>query len=128
MKIIEIDYAYYSYPKGITNIKQFVDFLNNNYNSFIELSQFITDNCGYPYFISEDVKTVYMNVSAIKNVSEDEITVLSREEYETRLLQVVKEKCVDCVHYEEDMQGDNLIGHREKLTLDGECWGYEKKE
>lgn len=31
------------------------------------------------------------------------------------------------IHYEEDEDGDNLKGHREKLTLDGECWGYEKR-
>ena len=41
---------------------------------------------------------------------------------------VVSEKCVDCVHYQEDAEGDNLKGHREKISLDGECWGYEKKD
>ena len=37
-------------------------------------------------------------------------------------------KCKDCVYYEEDLDGDNMKGHREKLTLDGECWSYQKKE
>lgn len=43
------------------------------------------------------------------------------------LEQVVKKKYIDCVHYEETSEDDNLKGHREKISLDGECWGYERK-
>lgn len=128
MKIIEIDFAYYCYPNGVSCIKEFVEFLNSNYNSFIELKQILTDNCAYPYFVSEDIKTVYLNVATIKNISEEDVTVLSRAEYDARLSEVVKEKCISCVHYEEDTEGDSLKGHRDSLTLDGECWAYKKKD
>ena len=35
MKILEIDYDYYHYPQGINCIKDFIDYANQNYNSFI---------------------------------------------------------------------------------------------
>ena len=56
------------------------------------------------------------------------MTVLSHNEYDSRLEQIVKNKCVDCVNYSDDAIGDNLIGHREKISLDGECWAYKKKD
>ena len=38
---------------------------------------------------------------------------------------------IDSATYASDVDNsecDNLKGHREKLSLDGECWGYEKKK
>ncbi len=45
MKAIEIEYEYYQYPDGITNLKQFAEYLNNSNLQFIELVRFIDDNC-----------------------------------------------------------------------------------
>ena len=44
-------------------------------------------------------------------------------EYERRLREVIREKCVTCDHFKGDP--DNLDGHYERLRLDGYCWGYE---
>ena len=63
-----------------------------------------------------------------RKFSEEEVTVLCRHDYNVRLEQIVKKKCIDCAYYEEDLEGDNLKGHRGKITLDGECYGYEKKD
>ncbi|MEF2920492.1 MAG: hypothetical protein U0O22_08535 [Acutalibacteraceae bacterium] len=128
MKILEIDYDYYYYPQNISCIDDFIKYANNNYNSFIKLTRFETENCAFPYFIREETKEVYVNVATMEKITETEITVLPRLDYDIRLEQVVKKKCIDCVHYEEDAEGDNLKGHREKISLDGECWGYEKKD
>ena len=128
MKILEIDYDYYYYPQNISCIDDFIKYANNNYNSFIKLTRFETENCAFPYFIREETKEVYVNVATMEKIIETEITVLPRLDYDIRLEQVVKKKCIDCVHYEEDADGDNLKGHREKISLDGECWGYEKKD
>ena len=68
------------------------------------------------------------NIAAMEIVKEVEATVLCRSDYDACLERVVKKKCVDCVHYEEDSEGDNQKGHCEKISLDGECWGYEKKD
>ena len=128
MKILEIDYDYYYYPQDISCIDDFIKYVNGHYNSFVKLTRFETENCTFPYFIREETKEVYVNVATIEKITEAEITVLPRLDYDIRLEQVVKKKCIDCVHYEEDAEGDNLKGHREKISLDGECWGYEKKD
>lgn len=128
MKILEIDYDYYYYPGGISCIEDFIAYANEHYNTFIKLTRFETENCAFPYFISEETKSVYVNIATMKIINEAEVTVLCRSDYNNRLEQVVKKKCIDCVHYEEDKDSDNLKGHREKLSLDGECWGYERKE
>ncbi|MBQ2940064.1 MAG: hypothetical protein IJE00_06810 [Clostridia bacterium] len=120
---------YCKFPKGINNITEFIEFLNENYHSFIELEFLIEEGCVAPFYIEEDLKIEkqYWNPSNIRLVKEAEASILLRWEYEEKLKKVVSEKCVDCVHYQEDAEGDNLKGHREKISLDGECWGYEKK-
>lgn len=120
---------YCKFPKGINNITEFIEFLNENYHSFIELEFLIEEGCVAPFYIEEDLKIEkqYWNPSNIRLVKEAEASILRRWEYEEKLKKVVSEKCVDCVHYQEDAEGDNLKGHREKISLDGECWGYEKK-
>lgn len=128
MKILEIDYDYYYYPKDISGIDQFIEYANAHYNTFIKLTRFETENCTFPYFINEDTKEVYVNIARMEKITEAEVTVLPRIDYEIRLEQVVKKKCIDCVHYEEAAEGDNLKGHRGRISLDGECWGYEKKD
>ena len=128
MKILEIDYEYYYYPKGISCLEDFIAYANEQYHTFMELTHFETGNCVFPYFIREETRRVYVNIATMEKISEVEATVLCRSDYDTRLEQVVKQKCMDCVHYEEDTEGDNLKGHREKLSLDGECWGYEQKK
>jgi len=121
---------YCKFPKGINNITEFIEFLNENYHSFIELEFLIEEGCVAPFYIEEDLKIEkqYWNPSNIRLVKEAEASILRRWEYEEKLKKVVSEKCVDCVHYQEDSEGDNLKGHREKISLDGECWGYEKKD
>lgn len=128
MKVLNIDYDYYFYPQGIESLEDFIASLNADYNRFILLSRFETEKCAFPYFIREDVKQVYLNVATMEKIWEDEVTVLDRAEYDRRLAEVVAQKCMDCVYYEESEDGDNMKGHREKLTLNGECWSYRKKE
>ena len=119
---------YCKFPKGINNITEFIEFLNENYHSFIELEILIEEGCVAPFYIEEDLKIEkqYWNPSNIRLVKEAEASILRRWEYEEKLKKVILDKCVNCVHYEEDAEGDNLKGHREKISLDGECWGYEK--
>lgn len=128
MKILEIDCNYYYYPEGVCRLEDFIAYANEHYNSFIELTQLEMDNCAFPYFIKENVKQVFVNIARMEIISEVEGSVICRLDYDARLEQVVKKKCVDCVHFEDDSVGDNLEGHREKISLDGYCWGYEKKD
>lgn len=127
MKILEIDYNYYYYPNGISCLEDFIAYANGHFNSFIKLTRLEAENCVFPYFLIEETKETYINIANIDSICEEEATVLCRSDYDIRLEQAVKSKCNDCVYYEEDSEIDNLNGHRGKLSLDGECLGYEKK-
>ena len=65
MKILEIDYDYYYYPQDISCIEDFIKYANDNYNSFIKLTRFETENCAFPYFIGEETKEVYVNIDTM---------------------------------------------------------------
>lgn len=121
---------YCKFPKGISNIESFVKYLNENYNSFVELEFFIEKGCVAPFYIEEDLNTEkqYCNPSNLRIVKETEISILSRCEYEERLKKVIAEKCVHCVNYSEDECEQDLRSHIEHIDLNGECYGYEKKE
>lgn len=127
MKVLAIDYAYFKYPENIGSVDEFAKYLNNNYNSFIKLTEYCDENCVEPYFIESETKEVYVNPSRIKAFSEHDITLLSKDEYGKRLEKTVKEKCANCQHYKEHLE-DNLKGHWGKISLDGECVFYEPIE
>ena len=129
MQILDIDYDYYLLPNGIDSVTEFADFVNRpDRSQFIPFTRFETENCCPPFFIEEDVKEVYLNVDRIERFNAVEATILPRREYELRLAEVVKNKCVHCEHYEEDHTGDNLAGHREMISLDGKCSEYSARE
>ena len=48
---------YCKFSDGINNIKDFIEFLNKNYHSFIELEFLIEEGCVAPFYIEEDLKT-----------------------------------------------------------------------
>ncbi|MCH5186375.1 MAG: hypothetical protein J1F64_09695 [Oscillospiraceae bacterium] len=119
MKVLNINYEYYKFPQNISDIEEFMLYANEHYHSFIPLIQFKEDNCVFPYLIEEDTKTIYVNLARMGEISAEEVTVIpTRKEYDDKLKHVIREKCIDCEYYEED---DDLSGHRNKLTLDGEC-------
>lgn len=118
---------YCKYPEGIENIEQFVDYCNKHYNSFIKLIKYSEENCCSPYFIENEFEEIYLNISSIHRIHEEEITILSKAEYDTRLRKVVAEKCIYCVNYESEASEDDLKGHRGNISLDGECFYFEKK-
>ena len=127
MKVLKCNCDFYSYPDGISNIEQFVDDLNEKYHSFIKLKLWKEDECCEPYFVETEYEYLYVNVAQISEVTEADITLLSKDEYDRRLTEVVNRKCLDCKHYEEDEEGcDHLAGHRSKLSLDGDCFWYSR--
>ena len=119
---------YYLFPQGMTSAAQFVEYAQEHYNSFILLTMLNDDNCKYPYFIEEDTRQKYVNISQISCVREDDVKILPKDEYIKRLQKVVKEKCVDCDYYEENgsPDGDNLDGHWNMINLVGKCGMFSK--
>ncbi len=118
----------YCFPRGIETLKEFIKYANLHYSELIPLHMLVSENCVHPYYIEEDIKLFYVNVSKISNITDEEVHILSRSEYEQRLSDLMQSFCVNCVNYEEELDEDNLKGHREKLCLDGSCWGFEKIE
>ncbi len=132
MQILKIDYGYgdweyYKFPEHISTIEVFMQYASENYHSFIPMTQYSTENCVFPYLIEEETKTVYVNISKIKIICVTEATILCRKKYDSLLKRVIQQKCVDCENYDMHMEGDNDQGYRDKLSLDGKCWGYLKK-
>ena len=123
MKLLKLDSDHYAFPDGIATADEFAKFANDNSQKFVKLTMYSDMHCVAPYFIEEDKKTVWVNLSQITYIEEINGKVMLRVEYERRLRQVVREKCLDCVHFLGDP--DNLDGHYETLSLDGYCWRYE---
>ena len=124
------DFLYCKFPENIKNIKEFIEFLNKNYHSFVEIESFVEEGCVAPFYIEEDLKIdkQYWNPSNIRNIKESEVFILCRSEYEEKLKKVISEKCAHCVNYSEDACEQDLKSHIEHIDLNGECYGYEKKK
>ena len=123
MKILKIDSEHYAFPEGIKTVEEFVEFVNNSSQKFIEMTMYSDMNCVAPYFIEEDKRVVYVNFGQVTWIEEVDGKVMLRVEYERRLREVIREKCVTCDHFKGDP--DNLDGHYDTLRLDGYCWRYE---
>lgn len=121
MKILLLDGLPCLYPDDISSIEEFIDYINENFMSFIPMNEFLLDNCVYPYLVEEDVRVRYINMSLVKSILEDDVEVLSRYEYDERLKELQEEICVNCKNYSENLDGDNLEGHRDEMRLDGFC-------
>ncbi len=121
---------YCLYPDGITNIKDFINFLNKNYHSFVELEFLSQDGCVAPFFIDEDLKTEkeYWNPLNIRFIKEGTAYFLSKFEYEEKLKKVISEKCIHCINYSEDCCEEDFKSHIEHIDLNGECYGFEMKK
>ena len=123
MKMLKIDSEHYAFPEGIKTVEEFIEFVNNSSQKFIKMTMYSDMNCVAPYFIEEDKKTVYVNFGQVTWIEEVDGKVMLRIEYERRLREVIREKCVTCDHFKGDP--NNLDGHYDTLRLDGYCWRYE---
>ena len=126
MKILKLDNDYVRFPEGIKTADEFAELANNSSQKFVKLTMYSEEHCMEPYFIEEDKRTVWVNLSQVTHIEEIDGEVLSRIDYERRLREVVLQKCLDCVNFQGDP--DNLDGHYERLCLDGRCWSYEKRD
>ena len=127
MKVLNCNYEYYLFPDGINSLKEFVDYVNQHFNTFIPLVRLKTDNCVAPYFIEEDRQLSYVNFSSISSITEEEAEVMPRKEYDVRLEQTARTKCVNCHYFEasEPLCDDNT---RSFLCLNGKCSLFIEKK
>ena len=125
IQLIQLDSNYYRFPEGIKTADEFAEYANSSGQKFVKLTLYSGEHSMEPYFIEEDKRTIWVNLSQITYIEEIDGEVLSRIDYERRLREVVRQKCLDCVNFQGDP--DNLDGHYERLCLDGKCWSYEKR-
>ncbi|MCC8068280.1 MAG: hypothetical protein LIO71_00705 [Ruminococcus sp.] len=121
MKILVLDSIPFMYPQGVSSLDEFMDFANKNFYMFIPMSELSMKNCVYPYFVEDDIFVRYVNLSLVKSFFEDDVEIISRLEYDERLEDLQEEICINCKHYFENFDGDNLEGHRDEMRLDGYC-------
>lgn len=120
------DFTYCMLPEGVHDVDSLLEYFNKNYNSFVKLNVWDDSKTVAPYFIEDSLKEEIRNVSSINNANIVDIHTHSEKEYLERLLEAMKKKCIDCEHFEGEMIIDD--GTRKKLSLDGECFLYTKKE
>lgn len=126
MKVVVLNNCNYcKYPEGIENIEQFVDYCNQHYNSFVKFTRYSEENCSSPYFIEDEFEDIYLNIAFTRNISEEEITVLPKEEYNRRINEVINTQCIKCANYGTS-QGCNQ-DYKGFMNLDGECFQFEEK-
>ncbi|HIW72979.1 MAG TPA: hypothetical protein H9684_01515 [Firmicutes bacterium] len=124
MRVINIGGDAYLYPEGIYSMEDFVAYVNLSGSKFIRMRCLYSDNCVPPYFVREDCGTCYVNFSAVSVMEEAEVTLLSREEYDARLREVLPHCCRGCVDFDEN-EDDLLEGRRNYVGLDGYCPYYQ---
>ncbi len=115
MKVLNIDAEYYLYPVGVENIDDFASLLNKTDDKFILMKKLLQKRCVEPYFISEDIENVYVNISNISEFSDFEAVVMENEAYEKMLENVKAKLCKKCEF------NDDCEDRREELCLNGKC-------
>ena len=120
------DFKYCMLPDGVEDVDSLQEYLNKSYNSFVKLKVWDDSKSVAPHFIKGAIKEELSNISTISTAKIEDIYVHTEEEYVEKLLEVMKKKCIDCEHFCGDMIVDD--NSREKLSLDGECIFYSKRE
>ncbi|MBP5694559.1 MAG: hypothetical protein J6X03_03815, partial [Bacilli bacterium] len=84
-KLLKLDINYYRFPEGIKTADEFAKFANNSSQKFVKLTMYSDEHCVEPYFIEEDKRTTWVNLSQITVIEEIDGEVLPRIDYEYRL-------------------------------------------
>ncbi len=116
------------YPQGITTLEEFIQYLNDACDTFVKLEVYNEDDCVAPFYIDGKTKTIYINLHCVRHITEETIHILSKDEYDARLKEVIAQKCVHCVHYCADVCKEDFDSHRNHINLNGECYSFEKKD
>lgn len=111
----------YEMPEDLT-FQKFIERLHKN--PYIAVHFLKEDRCMAPYFIKEDIQNVLLKIDEPDRVIECEGFVFEKEEYDRKLREQVKKKCVGCVKYDGNPQ--NLKGNDIEMTLNGVC--LQKRE
>ena len=115
MKVLNINSEYYLFPASNTNFDDFAKSISCEKEKFIKLRRLVENECVHPYYVLEEIKEVYVRVDSIDEFYEDEIVILSREEYDKLLKNIQSKLCTLCA------ENGFCEDYKDKLCLDGKC-------
>ena len=73
------------FPEGVTSLDEFVKKNISKDNMFIKM-RILSDDAGTePFFLKEDIKDIYVNFNNVSTLYEDEVFLLTVQEFEENL-------------------------------------------
>jgi hypothetical protein len=115
MKVLRFYGEVFLYPQGCSSREAFEVYLEyaTEKNVFLYPCKGV-----FPYFskgAEAEPRYIPKQCAAVEEI---EIELLSAEEYDRRLMDVMHRVCRRCVNW---IEGENLEEHRENINLDGVC-------
>lgn len=116
----------YLYPDNIGSLKQFVDEYVNNGSGFVQMQYLNDDAETNPFFVQEDIKTVFVNFANMTTIEEEEVFLMSDAEFEEQLAPFTSEICEGCAFDGNPDTGcDRILRKRDKINIiEEECFLY----
>ncbi len=121
---------FYLYPEGISTLDDFVEKVVIPNDGFVKM-RYLNDDAGTaPFFIRDDIKTVYVNFNNITTIEEEEVMLLTDAEFEDQLAPFTDEICEGCVFDGNPETGcDRIVNKRDKINiLEETCMLYASED
>jgi hypothetical protein len=120
----------YLYPDNISTLDQFMQEIVAKSDGFVKLQYLNNDSETNPFFVSEDVKTVYVNFNNLTTIEEDEVMLMSDAEFEEQLAPFTFDICKGCAFDGNPDTGcDRILRKRDKINiLEESCFLYTDPE
>lgn len=118
------------FPEGVTSLDEFVKKNISKDNMFMKM-RILSDDAGTePFFLKEDIKDIYVNFNNVSTLYEDEVFLLTVQEFEENLRPFTDEICDGCLLNGNPETGcDRVINKRDKINIiEGECFLYQEED
>lgn len=116
----------YLYPDHINSLDQFISEYVNNGSGFVKMQYLNDDAETNPFFVQEDIKTVFVNFGNMTTIEEDEVFLMSDAEFEEQLAPFTYDICKGCAFDGNPDTGcDRILRKRDKINIiEEECFLY----
>lgn len=114
-------YNYYAIPEEYGSPEDFL--ADAASRPTLLVTRLVENGCIAPYFIEEETELTHIRLAEPDRVHLVDAFLLSREEYQARLGELICAKCGGCLHYTPPADGEpvDTAGHEKEMTLDGLC-------
>lgn len=124
VKAIFFDGEYFMLPEGCESASE----LTGRYSGKPVVLPWLREiKCMAPYFVLDNISHKTLTFSSDSPVFDCEAELLTLEEYNSRLREIIPGRCAGCAGYTQIDDGDDsLNGHHDEITLDGVCFLKEE--